>query len=153
MKTLERNLNSIGKLLILGMLLASVGCANRVADTLNPFGEENEGNLGVRNSTTLLGDGSGSHADRARHALEVMRSYRTAQTPQPAYPVVQPAEVRLMWVPDHLNRAGDLVPAHYYYLRVLNDRWAVQDAFELEDQLETRGNGTTATPWVFGGDR
>jgi hypothetical protein len=79
-----------------------------------------------------------------------------------------------MWVPDHLNRHGDLVAAHYYYLRVMNDRWAVQDAFELEAQINnnsgidyapsggggagggpsgsygTSGGGSGgATPWVY----
>ena len=71
----------------------------------------------------------------ARQALEVMGTYRRAMAPQPYYPVIQPAEVRLMWIPDHLNKFGDLVPAHYYYLNVLGDRPAVQDAFEVESQL------------------
>jgi hypothetical protein len=55
-----------------------------------------------------------------------------------------------MWVPDHLNKAGDLVPAHYYYLKVRDDYWAVQDAFEMERQLhEEDGSGSSATPWVY----
>ncbi|MCB0322080.1 MAG: hypothetical protein KDD69_00870 [Bdellovibrionales bacterium] len=132
---------------ILGMLLlASLvsGCsvAGPVADELNPYGEGNSvSTLGARDNSAVLGaSGGGSQeAERARHALEVMGSYRRAQAPQPVYPVIQPAEVRLMWIPDHLNIHGDLVPAHYYYLRVLNDRWAVQDAFEMESQLHGPG--------------
>ena len=129
------------------------GCANKAADALNPFAEEGP-NLGKRDSSTLLGSEGGANSDavKARTALEQMGSYRRAQAPQPAYPVIQPAEVRLMWVPDHLNRRGDLVPAHYYYLKVLDDRWAVTDAFELERQLKRSGGGNSggSTPWVYG---
>jgi hypothetical protein len=46
-----------------------------------------------------------------------------------------------MWVPDHLNSHGDLVPAHYYYLKVKKDEWAVTDAFELESQLNGGASG------------
>jgi hypothetical protein len=89
--------------------------------------------------------------------------------------VIKPAEVRLMWVPDHINRLGDLVPAHYYYLRVTRDVFAVQDAFDIERELSATsgayagtgpasrasgtaaapsgdlgtGNGGTATPWQY----
>jgi hypothetical protein len=58
-----------------------------------------------------------------------------------------PAVVRMMWIPDHLNSHGDLVPAHYYYLRVLRDRPAVTDAFELEAQLNT-GAVSSGTGYV-----
>ncbi len=129
------------------------GCSSKAADSLNPF-SDGEANLGDRTSQALSEEGSSSkEAEAARHALEVMTNYRRAQAPQPYYPVVQPAEVRLMWVPDHINKGGDLVPAHYYYLRVLNDRWAVQDAFELEEQLNsgTPGGAGSATPWTFQG--
>lgn len=119
--------------------LSACSIAGPAADELNPYGEGNSVEvLGQRDLSALQGAGSGGSkaAESARHALEVMGSYRRAQAPEPAYPVVRPAEVRLMWVPDHLNKHGDLVTSHYYYLRVLNDRWAVQDAFELEQQLK-----------------
>lgn len=155
--------------------LSTQGCytsASNVADQLNPYADPYE-ELGQRDTSSISGGGNGKKATQARHALEVMGAYRRAQAPQPIYPVVQPAEVRLMWVPDHLNRFGDLVPAHYYYLRVLNDRWGVQDAFDIERQLEDGGNlntagggggggggaaapsrpaegeGSTTTPWVY----
>ncbi len=151
--------------------LTTQGCytsASNVADQLNPYADPTE-ELGNRDTSAISGGGSGKKAVQARHALEVMGAYRRAQAPQPVYPVVQPAEVRLMWVPDHLNRFGDLVPAHYYYLRVLNDRWAVQDAYDMERQLEDGGKisagggggggggrygeseapASTATPWVY----
>lgn len=121
------------------LTLSACSIAGPAADELNPYGEGNSVEaLGQRDLSALQGAGAGGSkaAESARHAMEVMGSYRRAQAPEPAYPVVKPAEVRLMWVPDHLNKHGDLVTAHYYYLRVLNDRWAVQDAFELEQQLK-----------------
>jgi hypothetical protein len=55
-----------------------------------------------------------------------------------------------MWVPDHLNKVGDLVPAHYYFLRVRDSHWAVTDAFEIEKQLNTGTSGVAAArPWVY----
>lgn len=144
------------------MLLGGVGCSSQKFEALNPFAENPEKELGVRSNQAILEDGGTASGDeKARHSLEVMGSYRRAQAPQPAYPVVQPAEVRLMWVPDHLNKSGDLVPAHYYYLRVLNDRWAVQDAFEMEEQLNAGSAGSGGlgggsggpTPWVYGNSK
>ncbi len=84
----------------------------------------------------------------AREALESMAGYQRAHLPQPSNPVMQPAVVRLMWVPDHLNSIGDLVPAHYYYLKVLNERWAVSDAFELEKQLNEGSKDTSSVPFI-----
>ena len=134
----------------LTVLLA--GCSSSAFEVLNPFAENPEVELGKRDNKALLEQGTESNqAEQARHALEVMGNYRSAQAPEPYYPVLQPAEVRLMWVPDHLNKSGDLVPAHYYYLKILSDRWAVQDAFELEKQLgDESGSGDSATPWVYG---
>lgn len=152
-------------LVLLGLTwIASSGCFySKTADRLSPFRDPGppDENVGDTSNKTLLEEtggasngGSGSQATNARAALEVMASYRQAQDPQPTYPVLQPAEVRLMWVPDHTNKAGDLIPAHYYYLKVLDDRWAVQDAFDLESQLNrsTSGPGGSggATPWVYG---
>ncbi len=85
-----------------------------------------------------------------------MGEYQRAQTPQPGYPIIRPAEMRLMWVPDHLNKYGDLIPAHYYYLKVLGDRPAVTDAFDIERQLDEASGSTGAssgTPWIYKGKR
>jgi hypothetical protein len=142
-------------MILLGVLVGFSSCSSKTGGNLvNPFYEPPDKNaeFGEKSLKPLMDEGeSGTTADEARHSLEVMASYRRQQEQQPYYPVVQPAEVRLMWVPDHINKNGDLVPAHYYYLRVLNDRWAVQDAFELEEQLSegSKGHGG-ATPWVFG---
>lgn len=121
----------------LSSLLVLNACSTMSA-AMNPFYEEPspEALLGEANDHALNGDKG--KLDTARTALEAMASYRRAQTPQPNAPVIQPAVVRLMWVPDHLNKHNDLVPQHYYYLKVLNDRWAVTDAFELESQLGSK---------------
>lgn len=147
----QHGLKSIGqRLLMLGFCTAMVACSGNTPDLLNPYSESPPETLGERNNKAILGEGAGTAnaADEARRALEVAASYQRTHAPQPYKPVVMPREVRLMWVPDHLNKAGDLVPAHYYYLRVLNDRWAVTDAFDIEQQLN-EGSGGGATPWVY----
>lgn len=132
---------------LLSMTILGCSSASRV---MNPFYEEPvpEAHLGEDNDKAL--NDSGSKEDTARKALEAMTQYRSSQAPQPVNPVMQPAVVRLMWVPDHLNRNGDLVPAHYYYLKVLGDRWAVQDAFELEQQLNGGKKAASGVPFSVG---
>lgn len=126
-----------------------VGC-NTVSNALNPYYETPPPSayLGELNDRALYGEVD--KAERARSALEQMATYQRAHTPQPTNPVLQPAVVRLLWIPDHVNKSGDLVPAHYYYLKVLSDRWAVKDAFELEAQLSPGGNaaGIASMPYV-----
>lgn len=137
----------IMNILSIGAALLLSGCSS-MSTVLNPFYEEPlpQAFLGEMNDKAISG-GSNSE-DSARKALEAMASYRRAQEPQPVNPVVQPAVVRLMWIPDHLNKNGDLVPAHYYYLKVLKDRWAVTDAFELEGQLSAGGSSTSNMPYI-----
>jgi hypothetical protein len=146
--------------------LASCAQTGSFADNLNPYADGNQIPAeygGDRNTGAIMGGGGGAKsADAARNALEVMGTYRNALPPEPTYPVIKPAEVRLMWVPDRLNAIGDLIPAHYYYLRVLPDRPAVTDAFEIERQLDLTtsggaaapislgtGGGGNTTPWVY----
>ena len=139
-------------LILVGLLSAC--SAQKVSDVINPFVDSSKPELGNRDNSAIIGSGVSEQADNARHALEVLGSYKRAQAPQPAYLIVQPAEVRLMWVPDHLNQHGDLIPAHYYYLKVLNDRWGVTDAFDIERQLDeaSGSNGAGgATPWIYKG--
>lgn len=141
-------------LICAALLFSAVGCASKAANLLNPYDESPDVELGERNSKAIMDDGSdgGGPADNARHSLEVMKSYRAALLPEPNYPGMYPAVIRLMWIPDHLNGHGDLVPAHYYYLNVLPDRPAVTDAFELERQLDVgSAAGGSATPWVIRG--
>ena len=137
--------------LILTLLVALSGCSV-ASRALNPFYEppselsmQGEANDNALNSSNLK-------EDSARKALEQMATYQAAHTPSPVKPVVQPSVVRLMWVPDHLNSHGDLVPAHYYYLKVLKDRWAVTDAFELEGQLNKTGRIESSVPYVTDGN-
>jgi hypothetical protein len=138
---------------ILGAL-SLTGCGS-ASKYLNPFYEPPKpvALLGEANDKAL--NGGADSEDKARQALEQMASYQRARDPQPVNPVMQPAVVRLMWIPDHLNRNGDLVPAHYYYLKVLKDRWAVQDAFEVENQLNGSDRASDATsnvPYVLDSD-
>ena len=134
-------------------LVLSTGCST-VGNVLNPFYEPpTETALkGERNDHAISGGGSGgTSGTRARAALESMSSYQRAHDPQPVNPVIKPAIVRLMWVPDHLSAHGDLVPAHYYYVKVKDDQWALTDAFDLENQLKgsTRGARDSNIPYVY----
>lgn len=131
-------------------MLLCTSCTS-IGNALNPFYDAptEEAMLGERNDMAL--SGGKQKNTHAREALEAMASYRREHLPQPTNPVMQPAVVRLMWIPDHLNKVGDLVPAHYYYLKVLKERWAVTDAFELEGQLRTGGN-TSNVPFVNEGE-
>jgi hypothetical protein len=134
-------------LLFLTCICASFSCTT-ASKAMNPFYE-------TPSSLALQGDandhaltGGGNSSNGARQALEEMATYRRTQNPEPINPVLQPAVVRLMWIPDHLNSYGDLIPAHYYYLKVLKDRFAVQDAFELESQLGSKTSGGSI-PFVY----
>lgn len=138
------------KTMVFGILLSLSACTT-ASNLMNPFYEPpSEVALrGDLNDHALTGEKD--KVDTARQSLEAMATYRRANHPQPVNPVVQPSVVRLLWIPDHLNDKGDLVPAHYYYLKVLQDRWAVQDAFELEGQLGPN-TGASNVPYVKGGE-
>ncbi|MCB0328496.1 MAG: hypothetical protein KDD70_02500 [Bdellovibrionales bacterium] len=127
-------------LLGVGALTCTFSGCSQVGDTLNPFAEEPapEALLGTPNDHLLKDEGS--KVGTARSALQEVSRYPKAHQPQPMNPVVQPSVVRLMWVPDHLNKQGDLVPAHFYYLKVLEDRWAVTDVFD-QQKLINESNG------------
>jgi hypothetical protein len=129
------------RLVGLGALLALNACT-ATSNALNPLYESpsERARLGERNDNAL--NGTQTKVDTARQALEAMSTYQRAALPKPQNPVMDPAVVRLMWVPDRLNKNGDLIPAHYYYLKVLSERWAVNDAFELEAQLNGPRGGT-----------
>lgn len=130
-------------ILLLG--LCSCSALSRVTNPFTPP-ETEAARSGDMNDHALNEDQN--KEDSARSAIEAMASYRRTQDPQPVNPVIQPAVVRLMWIPDHLNSHGDLVPAHYYYLKVLKDRWAVSDAFELESQLGSDRDASNV-PYVY----
>ena len=134
---------------LMGALLT--GCSS-LTHVLNPFYEtpSEVAYFGEKNDAALNEGSGGGKGDKARAALEAMGSYQRALPAQPQNPVMMPAVVRLMWVPDHLNAHGDLVPAHYYYLKVKRDSWALQDAFELEAQLgSSTGGNSSAVGFVY----
>jgi hypothetical protein len=135
----------LSTLAIVASTLAGTGCSS-IGRVLNPFYEppSEVAYMGEKNDAALLNEGAGGKGKSARAALEAMGTYQRAHAPQPNNPVMQPSVVRLMWVPDHLNSHGDLVPAHYYYLKVKKEQWAVSDAFELEAQLgSSTGNASS----------
>ena len=135
----------MNKILIVFCCLLFSACTT-ASKAINPFYEK-------PSETALLGQVN-DHAlnptknkvGTARQSLQALGQYQQAHTPQPYNPVYKPAMIRLMWVPDHLNRHGDLVPAHYYYLKVKDGDWAVKDAFELEKQLGGK-NDTSNVPF------
>lgn len=149
----------ISNLIKAGTYTAALLClcaCNTMSNAANPYYETPppEALLGERNDHAL--SGTREKIDTARQALDAAATYQRAHMPQPYNPVMQPAVVRLMWVPDRLNKTGDLVPAHYYYLKVLDERWAVTDAFELEAQLNgPRGSmgNTSNIPYVNADDK
>lgn len=135
----------IRSVLIAALALGLTACTT-VGNAMNPF-YETPSDVALKGQPNDHALQEGRQKETvAREALQQMSSYERAHAPSPYKPVVRPAVVRLMWVPDHLNRNGDMVPAHYYYLRVLRDRWAVQDLFELEQQL---GDGTSGSTVPF----
>ncbi len=141
------------KIFILTIFVAlNLSACTTMSNVLNPFYEPptEEALKGEANDHALSGDKE--KVDTARQALDAMATYQRAHTADPAKPVIKPAVVRLMWIPDHLNKTGDLVPAHYYYLKVKNDQWAATDAFELEGQLNQGGSAGTSNsniPFVY----
>jgi hypothetical protein len=142
---------TIAKIGAIGCLALLSGCT-MLSQMLNPFYEapSDVALLGEANDHAL--NGLDEKVDTARQALEYAATYQRAHTPQPNKPVMEAAMVRMMWVPDHLNKNGDLVPAHYYYLKVKKDQWAVTDAFEKESQLAPEG-AQSNIPFVYEGDR
>ena len=147
-----QKIKGLGLVVLSTMLLTGCSAINNV---LNPFYEPTKPNalLGERTDAALNGDVTQS--SNARQALEALSTYQRAQLPSPNKPVMMPAIVRLVWVPDRLNKFGDLVPAHYYYLKVLPDRPAVTDAFEIEAQLNGPGGKSASSsglPYVYAED-
>lgn len=124
------------------MMSLLTGCSS-MTQVFNPFYEtpSEVAYLGEKNDAAL-NDGGNGKGEKARAALEAMGNYQRSLAPQPNNPVMQPSVVRLMWVPDHLNSHGDMVPAHYYYLKVKKESWALSDSFELESQLGSTTGGS-----------
>jgi hypothetical protein len=129
-------------------VLTLLSACTTMSNFVNPFYESPSelAVMGEANDKAL--NGSSGKEEVAREAFDHLNAYQATNMPQPYNPVVQPSIVRLMWIPDHLNSHGDLVPAHYYYVKVLDDRWALTDAFEIESQLHT-GKDTSNIPFLY----
>jgi hypothetical protein len=136
------------RLIAVSSVLVLSACTT-ASNIINPFYESPSelALMGEANDQAL--NGTAGKEQTARAAFDHLNAYQATKMPQPYNPVVQPSVVRLMWIPDHLNKHGDLVPAHYYYLKVLSDRWALSDAFELEGQLGTKSDASNI-PFVYG---
>ncbi len=142
----------ISRTLLGVVLVAGAGCSSKIFDNLNPYDVTPESELGERTNKAILEGGEqASQSEQARHALEVMSSYQRALPPQPGAPVRTMPDIRLMWVPDHLTKTGDMVPAHYYYLKVTDGMWATQDAFDIMDQLDksSASGAGSAVPYIY----
>ncbi|NLF25449.1 MAG: hypothetical protein GX589_07300 [Deltaproteobacteria bacterium] len=134
------------------LVFTGLSACTTASQLANPFYEppSQAAVLGQANDHAL--SGTAQKEDTARKALEYAATYERAHAPKPVNPVIEPAIVRLMWVPDHLNRAGDLVPAHYYYLKIKGDQWAVKDAFDREFLLSPEG-AQSNIPFVYEGTK
>ena len=132
----------------IAIALSLTGCSS-AGNLLNPFYETPGPTafLGEPNDHAL--NGNENNLEKARDAFNRLGQYERALPPSPNKPVIQPAVVRLMWVPDHLNTAGDLVPSHYYYLKVRGDHWAVTDVHEKEKLLGSTSS-SSAIPYTTG---
>jgi hypothetical protein len=151
---MQKVLNNFKLVLLCASLILLTGCG-AINNVLNPFYEAPTPNAMLGERTDAALNGEQAQGTNARQALESMSSYQRAHLPSPNKPVMMPAIVRLVWVPDRLNRFGDLVPAHYYYLKVLPDRPAVTDAFEIEAQLNGPGGKSASSsglPYVYAED-
>lgn len=134
-----------------GLAFAACACTSTNAtQVLNPFYEppSEVAYLGNPNDSALHEGGNKEEEMRANVKLG---QYQRTHTPKPYNPVVNPSVIRLMWVPDHVNRTGDLVPAHYYYLKVKKDQWALKDAWDQQDQVDNTGTrgGASNVPFVY----
>jgi hypothetical protein len=143
----QTRVNTALKSLLLCFLIPGLtGCSSSI---FNPLQKEPdpEAYLGQANDHALNED-SDSVANARERLEQSLSTYQQEHTPEPYKPVMMAPVVRLMWIPDHLNRHGDLIPAHYYYLKVLPGRWAAQDKFDIIEQLDTRpsGGGDSSTP-------
>lgn len=145
---MKANINNIMRIVVGCGMAASLCSCTAMSNMMNPFYESPKpvALLGEKSDKAI--NGQQSQVDAARAALEARASYQRVHTAKPDGPVMDPAIVRLMWIPDHLNQHGDLVPAHYYYLKVMEDHWAVTDAFELQAQLDRSQGSGPELPYV-----
>lgn len=94
---------------------------------------------GCAASKTLVKDGpnkvmdvyleavSNGRADSANYIKENLKINQAFGYVKPYVPVVQPADVRLVWVPTHKSKSSSevLVSGHWVYLMVKEPRWFI----------------------------
>ena len=69
----------------------------------------------------------------------------------PYLPLVQPPEVRRVWVTAHLNEAGDLIAGHWVYLMLEPSQWYLRGYTGPQDlKLKLPARAPIALPPVEG---
>ena len=69
----------------------------------------------------------------------------------PYLPLVQPPEVRRVWVTAHLNEAGDMIAGHWVYLMLEPSQWYLRGYKGPQDlKLKLPGRAPIALPPVQG---
>ena len=64
----------------------------------------------------------------------------------PYLPLVQPPEVRRVWVTAHLNREGDLIAGHWVYLMLEPSSWLLRYRGPQEFRLKLPARAPIAQP-------
>ena len=64
----------------------------------------------------------------------------------PYLPLVQPPEVRRVWVTAHLNREGDLIAGHWVYLMLEPSSWLLRYRGPQELKLKLPARAPIAPP-------
>ena len=76
-----------------------------------------------------------------------LESSRPALGPEAPYlPLVQPPEVRRVWVTAHLNREGDLIAGHWVYLMLEPSSWLLRYRGPQELKLKLPASAPIAPP-------
>ena len=96
---------------------------------------------------TYLQAVSKGRLDAARYIKENLRLSRTFGYVQPYVPVVQPADVRPVWIPAHKSKDSidALVSGHWVYVVVRSSRWFI------DAQDEEKGKVAVIVPYKESG--
>ena len=80
-------------------------------------------------------------------AAPALESSPAALGPEAPYlPLVQPPEVRRVWVTAHLNREGDLIAGHWVYLMLEPSSWLLRYRGPQELRLKLPARAPIAQP-------
>lgn len=101
---------------IILIILSSSGCAaskNIIKDNQNKV---------VETYLEGVSNGRTDAADYIKQNLKINQAYEYVK---PYVPVVEPADVRLVWIPAHKSKADSntLVSGHWVYIMVEQSRW------------------------------